>query len=181
MTTSDSPYAPPAADLSGGAGEREPVYFSVGARKLALMSICTGGLYELYWCYRNWQCIKRNDGSDIWPIARALFAPLFGFALAKSVRDHALALDLPVQLSVTGIGLGYLMLSIMVQLPDPWWLFSVLTFAPLVTIQGAADDVLAATGTANDEYRRFSPWNWVALVLGPTLWGITILSVFMDA
>jgi hypothetical protein len=31
-----------------------PMYFPVSRLKLAVMSTCTLGIYELYWFYKNW-------------------------------------------------------------------------------------------------------------------------------
>lgn len=68
----------------------ESVYFPVALPKFALMWVCTFGLYGFYWFYRNWLYVKRRDRSSIMPGLRALFCPLWHYALyAELRRDNA--------------------------------------------------------------------------------------------
>jgi uncharacterized membrane protein YvbJ len=34
-------------------------YFSIPPKRLALLSILTLGLYEIFWFYKNWEAIKK--------------------------------------------------------------------------------------------------------------------------
>ena len=43
----------------------QPRYYPVSTTKLVVLSILTGGLYEIYWFYKNWKWIKQRDGSSI--------------------------------------------------------------------------------------------------------------------
>ena len=71
--------------------ESEPVFFAVGKLKLAVLCICTLGLYELYWFYRNWQLVCRRSGLPGWwnPVLRSFFAIFFCYSLFKRVDREA--------------------------------------------------------------------------------------------
>jgi len=56
-----------AEDISGA-----PIYFAVSPLKLVVMSICTMGIYELYWFYKNWVLIKERESLDIKPFLESL-------------------------------------------------------------------------------------------------------------
>lgn len=73
------------SDLSPGASQ-PAVYFPVSTRKFIVMSVATGGLYELYWSYRNWDYIKRRDGLKIMPFWRAWFTLFFHYDLLKRMK-----------------------------------------------------------------------------------------------
>lgn len=61
-----------------------PRYYPVPVWRFVLFGLGSFGLYIAYWAYRNWRNIKRHDGSDIWPIPRAIF---FGFTHFSLVAD----------------------------------------------------------------------------------------------
>ena len=48
-------------------------FFAVSLLKLAVLSTCTCGLYELYWFWRNWNRIRVNGEPEITPSLRAFF------------------------------------------------------------------------------------------------------------
>lgn len=60
MTESINPYEAPKSDLKTEQhlSSSESYFFTASTLKLVLMSVCTLGLYELYWFYKNWVLIK---------------------------------------------------------------------------------------------------------------------------
>jgi hypothetical protein len=38
-----------------------PVFFPVSILKLVLLSLCSFGLYQFYWFYKNWQYVKEHE------------------------------------------------------------------------------------------------------------------------
>lgn len=173
------PYRPPQSQVSAlSAGEgisAIPAYFTVGTLKLTVMSICTFGVYELYWFYRNWKLIRDRDHTDISPVWRAFFAPFWGFSLAAHIRDHADTHGIAHALRPAAAGGLYLVLSALAQLPDPYWLISILNFLPLLLIQNVAEDIGKAT-TLDERSKRLSAWNWVGIVAG----GLFLLLIITD-
>ena len=54
-----------------------------------LLSVLTLGSYELWWFWKNWTRVKRADGSDIWPIVRAIFGGITYFMLISDINGSA--------------------------------------------------------------------------------------------
>jgi hypothetical protein len=51
--------------VSSAAGDSQAPYFAVSLLKLTVMSVCTFGIYELYWFYKNWRLIMEREKIDI--------------------------------------------------------------------------------------------------------------------
>jgi hypothetical protein len=98
--------------------------FPVATHKFIVLSICTFGIYELYWCYQNWKRLKTSSGENLSPFWRAFFAPLWGFSLFKRIRAEAVSAGVPVEWNSGVLATFYLVLTITWRLPDPWWLIS---------------------------------------------------------
>jgi uncharacterized CHY-type Zn-finger protein len=77
----------------------EPIYFPVSATKFMVLSLCTLGIYQLFWFYRNWKLEKARTGEDMWPFWRAVFSPLFANSLFVRIRDRASEASVPVGFS----------------------------------------------------------------------------------
>lgn len=178
--TADDPYAPPTAELA------EPDlatsrYFVVGQLKLAVLSLCTLGLYELWWFYKNWVCIRDRARPGIMPFWRAFFAALWGFSLAAFVRDELEAEKLSGGLPPVLIGGLYLAASVLSTRDDAWWLLTFLTFIPLLWIQSGMSAVVIAhdewEGTAHT--RAYNVANWFAIVIGGALFVLAVAGTFI--
>ncbi len=104
---------------------KDPKFFIVAPSKLAVMSIATFGLYEIYWAYKNWQAIKEADDSNIMPFWRAVFAIFFAYRLFQRMGAKS-----PMFLFV-----AYILLGFAVRLPEPWDLIAMLSFGILYMIQ----------------------------------------------
>ncbi|NOY41350.1 MAG: hypothetical protein GXP26_05880 [Planctomycetes bacterium] len=147
------------------------VYYPVSLSKFIVLSLLTGGVYELYWFYKNWRFVRDRDNSTIRPFWRALFAPLWCAALIldlrESVQDKAISIVPIVFLSI-----AYFVLSILVQLPDPYWIVTFLAFVPLVPVVRLIN---ASNQDASQEYISNSTWKLRHFVLA--LFSIPLLSI----
>lgn len=97
-------------------------YSPVRFDKFILLSVLSYGLYPLLWFYRNWRQIKKEEGSNLWPWARTLFAPLWYYPLLKRLEVR----------SAVGLAAVFWLSGLLWRLPDPYWLVSVLYFLPLL-------------------------------------------------
>ncbi len=111
-----SPHTP--QDFSGSAGE-EPSpqqtdslvaasfhqlpLFPVATHKFIVLSICTLGIYELYWFYQNWKRLKATTNDKLSPFWRAFFAPIWGFSLFKRIRAMSVSAGVPVEWSSSAL------------------------------------------------------------------------------
>lgn len=64
-------------------------YFAISPKRLALLSIITFGVYEIYWFYKNWEAVEKFEGQKIYPFWRAIFVVFFCYSLFKKVLESA--------------------------------------------------------------------------------------------
>jgi len=85
--------------------------FAVSLGKLAILSIVTFGIYDLYWAYQQWDAIRRRENEDLSPFWRAFFAPLWGFSLFPRIQKLAEMHHVPVNWSGGALAVVYLLLG----------------------------------------------------------------------
>jgi hypothetical protein len=155
--------------------------FPVATPKFIALSICTFGIYELYWCYENWKSVKSASGENISPFWRTFLAPIWVFSLYRKIRADALAAGVPVAWNYGVLGAFFLILQLTAVLPDPWWLISFAMFIPMIPVQQTAQRLNAlhfergATGR-NDNY---SPANVATLVIGGLFLMLVLIGAFL--
>lgn len=183
MNAANNPYAPPRARVDDHAGEKSShsiasdaatPFFAVSLTKLVVLSLCSSGLYEMYWFYKNWQRIREREQSDIWPFARAFFGILFCYSCFKRMRAHSLELSVRPPFAAGALAVGWIVTTISWKLPAPYWWITQFAVAFLVPVQAHANDVNQAVAAGHDRNDRFSRWNWVLIVAGG---GFLILSL----
>jgi len=166
----DTPQAPPIVTQKN----KKPLYFPVSKLKLILMSLCTLGLYEFYWFYKNWKLIKTRTGQNLSPFWRAFFSIIFGYQLFKHIQVSADSNDCKSSINPGWLFIGYIALNTTWRLPDPFFIISLLTFLPLLSVQGVINDLNLKTAPRADRNNNFSVTNFVVIIIGGLL---VILSV----
>jgi hypothetical protein len=137
--TDDAPYAPfdepevPDDRLVVPAAEPMPQYFPVSKLKFIAMAVLTFGIYEIYWFYRNWAFVRDRDSVRIRPFWRAVFGPLWLHALIGDINQARGEGGIPKGQAI-GLFVGYIVISGLWRLPDPYWLVSCLSFLPLLPV-----------------------------------------------
>ncbi len=175
-----NPYAPPAAKVeAGAAGAPEPVFFAVSGLKLALMSVVTLGLYEVYWFYKNWKCVQRNTGDKLNVPLRAIFYPVVSYPLFRRIRAHAKSSGVEADFPAGALACAVFVLTLLWQLPDPWWLAGFLGVVALLPVQSAANAINRKLAPEADANTRFSGWNIFGLVAGGVILILAIIGTFV--
>jgi hypothetical protein len=174
MTSAGSPDAVNPAPVAV-----EHPLFPVGTTKFIVLSICTLGLYEAFWCYQSWKRIRRETGEELSPFWRAVFAPLWGFSLFPHITRVAAKRHIPVMWSDTTIAVWYLLLSASWRLPDPWWLISVATFVPFLPVLKTVREVNAKAPAAEGDNASFSGANIAWVVIGGVLVVMAVIGSFL--
>jgi hypothetical protein len=180
---STNPYAPPKAavdDIVPAQGVGPP-FFAVSKKKLVIMSIATGTLYQLVWFYLNWRQIQRS-GAMVAPFVRTLFSPFFCYALFDRVRWYRK--DLPssrlpaglLTLGWIGVTLASAFLDRFDARGDRSAAAAMIVVSLLVghssvlfmlPVQGAINTINSAEAPEHDPNDRFTVWNWIWIfVLG---------------
>ncbi len=156
-----------------------PYFFTTSTLKLTLMSICTVGIYELYWFYKNWALIKERTGQNIMPFWRAFFAPACALMCFKHIKTSAENSNIQESLSIRFLAFMYLILLLLWRLPDPFWLISFFGFALIIPVNNVALKVNNKLITDFKNNEKFSGWNWLALVLGGLLFLMMLIGTFL--
>lgn len=143
-----------------------PIYFATSPIKFIVMSLCTFGLYEVYWSYKNWRFIKDRDGLEIMPFWRAFFYPLWHYSLLTELNKTLESSVLSSGVVRGGLAACVLVLNFTIDLPDPYWLLSTLT------VLGFIPALLAMQVRP----KSFHPSNLIAYLLGGPAFAIVALS-----
>src|SRR3954469_21633587 len=158
-----NPYAPPAAavsDIDNGPVPSETAaspFFAVTLFKYVLIFVCTFGLYQVYWFYKNWELIKEREGFAglrISPMPRAIFSIFFCYQCFAEVRDYEHPAVPPRGLLAGPLAAGWIVLAVMWRLPDPYWWLSALGFLFVLPVQRRVNEINAEVAPSQDRNGR---------------------------
>ncbi len=171
--------AAPVPLASTNEASAEPPFFAVSLLKLTVMSLCTLGIYEIYWFYRNWKRIESRGRQKIMPFWRAVFTVLFCYPCFAKIREYGASRGIfPVPPFVV-LTVFYILTTISWKLPDPFWLISLFTVFFLLPIQSYVNRINAAESPGHDPNSRFTAWNWAATVFGGIFFILAIVAAFL--
>ena len=169
----------PAGAGAAPAERPAPPYFSVSTRKFAILFTCTFGLYGIYWFYKHWRIIRDQEGLDIIPVMRALFQIFFVYALFDHVNNTARKHDLNAAIAAGPLAAGFIILSLLSNLPDPYWLvcyLSILTLLPAQDLMNTVNARVAPEAPVND---RITGANVAVIVAGVLLFGLAVIGMLL--
>lgn len=142
----------------------EPLYFSVSPKKLVIMSVCTSGLYEVYWFYQNWCLIEEREKSDIMPVMRGLFSVFFCYSLFCKIRDTAKENNIPIFFQPALTATVWVLITILEGLPEPYGLIALTSSLNLLPVQRAINSINGKLVPTHDANQTFSKTN-IAVIL----------------
>jgi hypothetical protein len=88
--------------------------------------------------------------------------------------------DPGVSLPAGPLALAVLALALAANLPDPYWLVTLLGFLPLLPVQAAVNRVNLQLAPDADPNARFSGWNIAGVVVGGLLVALAMLGMFVE-
>ena len=153
----------------------EPRYFLTSPGKFIAMSLCTFGLYEIFWSYKNWRFVKDRDSSAIMPFWRAMFFPLWHYSLLTELNKTLKSKNLSSSAYRGLLAMYVLILGAVWRLPDPYWLVSFLTFIGFLPAVFAMRTARPA-GAIQEQREYFHPSNLIAYGLGGPIFAVIALS-----
>lgn len=179
--TNVNPYEPPSSPVEISEDvSSDTYYFTTSNFKLTVMSICTFGIYELYWFYKNWVLIKERTGQNIMPFWRAFFGPIWAYSCFKHIKNSSNEFNLPESLSIGLLALTYFVLHSLWRLPDPYWLVSIFSFLLLIPANNVALKINRSLIPEFTDNSRFSGWNWFGIVFGGMFFIFALIGTFMQ-
>ncbi|MEQ9034434.1 hypothetical protein [Gracilimonas sp.] len=145
------------------------------------MSICTFGIYELFWFYKNWDLIKNRWAQKIMPFWRAFFAPIWAYSCFKEIKNAALQNNLSQTLPIVFLAVGYFIIQALWRLPDPYWLLSTFSFVFIIPANNVALRVNESINPSFENNSYFSGTNIIAIVIGGLLFVLGLLETVMPS
>jgi hypothetical protein len=180
----NNPYAPPkaaVADVEPAVADG-PAFFGVSRTKLIVMSTMTLTLYQLYWFYKNWACVRARGGHAL-PLLRAIFAVFFCYSLFRRVRNHRPDLS-SGDLQAGLLASGWIVVTVLSNLYGSDWLYlltllaSFLSVVFLIPVQNAINAINRAERPDHDPNARFTIWNALWMTLGGALTVVGLSETF---
>jgi hypothetical protein len=172
----------PSSDSPSGVaatGHGAAPFFAVSVPKLIVLSICTLGLYELFWFYKNWCLVRERERSHILPSARALFAFFFCYGMFKRVRDFPVQSVTVGTLPAGALTVGWILTNLLWNLPGPSGLIGFLSFVFIIPVQISATRINEAVAPRHDRNERFTTANWVTVVIGGLVFILMVIGSFL--
>jgi hypothetical protein len=155
-------------------------FFAVSLTKLFLMSLCTFGLYDIFWFYKNWKLVKEQELDYIMPFWRAVFTFFFCYPLFKMVANKAKNLGLGY-LPAGPLVVAYIAFILTNYLKEPYSLIANLSIFFLLPIQAAINQINAIKTPGHNPNNQFSAWNIVAILLGGIVHLLVFIGLFFPA
>ena len=148
----------------------EGAYFPVSGLKLLVLSVCTFGIYEVYWAWNCWDYIKFRDGRHFNSFWRSVYVSSLGFNFLL-FWDVSRAAGNPKRLALVhslAFGSGYALFWIvgLLFVGGLFWWIVFLGFVVLLPVQRQINQVNERSAPAHDPNRRFSVWNMLAVGIG---------------
>jgi predicted nucleic acid-binding Zn ribbon protein len=152
---------------------------------LILLSVLSFGFYNIYWFYRNWKQLKTHKNLDLSPGWRTLglFVPLLGLLFIyeqfQDIKKFSEKAGVGMTFSPGSMLLAYMILNALRALPDPYGIAYLLSFMPLVAVQGILNIYweIEQPGLARRTF--FSAREIVLLVIGGLLFILVIIGLFI--
>ena len=154
-------------------------YFAVSSLKLVLMSICTGGLYQIYWYYQNWVLIKERENLDIMPFWRAFFAILFCYSLFERVHESATKLSIKKSISPGLLAISWIIATFLFKLPPPFLLAGYFNVVFLLSVQQVVNDINESVAPSHNKNESFTGLNILGLVVGGLFFILILFGAFL--
>lgn len=160
-------------------------YFAIPPKRLALFSILTLGVYEIYWFYKNWDAIKKAEGLKISPLGRAIFAIFYCNSLFKKVLESAKSHGYQNSYSPGWLAMAYILLLLIgkglgridssdVGLNLVWLVIAISSFIPLLSVQKAINFNNEKIKGDTDIKRGFSGGEVILIIIG-LIWFLLVL------
>jgi hypothetical protein len=164
---------------AGLSSENRAPFFSVSLAKFTAMSVCTFGVYEIYWFYKNWRLVRERENLKILPFWRAFFAFFFCYQCFSRIRAQAATIGIDHSVPAGPLAAAWIITSLLYKLPDPFWLVSLLAFLFILPIQALANRINETMAPGHDQNRRLTGWNIAAVAGGGIFFVLAIIGSFV--
>lgn len=177
----------PAAPAAPAEEQVHPELFAPSTGKFVVMSLTSLGLYVLYWFYRNWRAIADQEGTDIWPFWRAVFASLWSFSCFAQLNQYASARRRQLAFPPVLLAVVYLLLNAIPNLSILFprtlgrnmWVVGLLAFLPLLPVNSLIRSYQQSQRMDMRRQDRLTVWHVLIIVFGGLLLGLALLGLLL--
>lgn len=159
----------------------QPVFFPVSVSKLLVMCVCTFGGYQYYWFYRNWKLEQARSRKKMMPFWRAVFSVVWAQPLFERIARRAQDEGVRPGFSPSPMAGLFMVLTLLVKLPDPYWLVSLLAIVPVLRVHRTATEINRRVSPDAAVNASFSRLNIAGVVVGGLFLLAVVLATFFPA
>lgn len=152
----------------------------ISLNKFIFLSIISFGTYEIWWIYKAWRFYQQKENLDIMPAGRAIFSIFFLHSLFSKILDFAKEKEYKDSFSATSLFVGFIVASLLAQLPEPFWLISLVSFIFLIPPFKALNFAKQnSTDFIVSEQISFSGRQILLIAIGILFWGLILLGLYI--
>lgn len=151
---------------------------------MVALSVATFGIYQIYWFYKNWKQLKEHHNLDIKPGWRTagLFVPIWGLILTyrqfDDIRGHAENSGIEKLFLPGWMLVQYIVLTALWRLPDPYWLLTFFSIAPLTIVQETLNEYWKKEQPELGLKTNLSGGQIALIIIGGLLFLVTLVGLF---
>jgi len=150
----------------------------ISLNKFIFLSFISFGLYQIWWMFKTWRFFLIKDKLNIMPAARAIFSIFFLYSLFNRIKTYSKEQEYPHDFSSGWMYLGYLITSLLVRLPDPYWLISLCSIIFLIPAFKALNYAQKQIETTIEQ-EKFNTPQIILIIIGSIMWLLIFISFFI--
>jgi hypothetical protein len=143
-----------------------PVFFPVSVKKLAIMSVMTYGLYQVWWVFKNWQYVNVSLEKNVAPGLRAFFSIFFNYSLFKEIRTLGQKNGVTQSLHAGVLATVWTVLTLFGAFFASLSAFGLFSVVPLILVQKYINGLNIALNPNCEINSKFTRGNCICICLG---------------
>ncbi|MFI8009777.1 hypothetical protein [Acinetobacter sp. ABJ_C4_1] len=141
----------------------------ISVNKFIFLSFISFGLYQIWWIFKAWRFFLIKDKLNIMPAARAVFSIFFLYSLFNRIKNYAKEQGYINDFSSGWMYLAYLITTLLVYLPDPYWLISLCDIIFLIPAFKALNYAQKQIVTTIEQ-EKFNTSQIILIIIGSIMW-----------
>lgn len=141
----------------------------ISVNKFIFLSFISFGLYQIWWIFKAWRFFLIKDKLNIMPAARAVFSIFFLYSLFNRIKNHAKEQGYINDFSLGWMYLAYLITTLLVYLPEPYWLISLCDIIFLIPAFKALNYAQKQIVTTIEQ-EKFNTSQIILIIIGSIMW-----------
>lgn len=150
----------------------------VDGNKFIILYLMSLGLYAVWWMYKSWKFFQEKEEPNMMPAARAIFALFFAYSLFERILKYAKQNDYQSTYNSALLFIGFLILNMCGNLPDPLYLISFFSFIFLIPqVRALNFAIMNSDDYDGEEVDRYSARQMAIVAFGCIFWSLIILGL----